>query len=47
MRKNKKLELHIQWTTDWIQCNNYSKHSTHFYAALLAAVAYISKPELL
>jgi len=47
IRKSKKLELHMQWSTDWIQCSIYSKHSTHFYAALLAAVAYISKPELL
>jgi len=30
----------------WIQCSIYSKHSTHFYAALLAEVAYISKSEL-
>jgi len=42
-----KNELHMQWSTDWIQCSIYSKHSTHFYAASLAAVAYISKPELL
>jgi len=47
MRTDKKLELYMQWSTDWIQCNIYSKHSTHFYADLLAAVAYISKPELL
>ena len=37
----------MQRSTDWIQSGIYSKHSTHFYAALLAAVAYISKPELL
>jgi len=46
IRKNKKLELHMQWSTNWIQRSIFSKHSTHFYAALLAAVAYISKPEL-
>ena len=37
----------MQWSADWIQCSIYPKHPTHFYAALLAAVAYISKPELL
>jgi len=37
----------MQWSTDWIQCSIYSKDSTHLYAALLAAVAYIAKPELL
>jgi len=47
IRKNKKLELHTQWSTDWIQSSIYSKHSTHFYAALQVAVAYFSKPELL
>jgi len=41
------MELHIQWSTDWIQGSIYSKYLIHFYAALLAAVAYISKPELL
>jgi len=47
IRKNKKPERHMRWSTDWIQCNIYSKHSTTFYEALLAAVAYISKLELL
>ena len=37
----------MQWSTDLIQCSISPKHSTHLYAALLAAVAYISKPKLL
>jgi len=38
----------MQWrSTDRIQCSIYSKHSTLLYPALLAAVAYISKPELI